>query len=221
MPRCNLTLKQKCQIIELSSELSTDKIAKKFHVHPTTITRTLQKKSKIFEQASRVNVNFKTVQTNRRGEEHDTLVLNYIRESKEPLSIIDICDKASELAASLGRTIKSKRGWWRRFKVRCNIVRTRVPKKTKSSNLIERQSSRREQNVDRNESSSSTTKIKKPIESTKRKSYTFKVKSDVSQLISTKANHCSAEQVGTGDDSHVLDVETNLELSSDENQNSA
>ena len=104
MPRCNLTLKQKCQIIEFSGELSTDQIARKFHVHPTTVTRTLQKKKRILDQASRVNVNFKTVQTNQRGEEHDTMILEYIKsrqDANEPLSIKEICERNHTLQVSL------------------------------------------------------------------------------------------------------------------------
>lgn len=131
MPRCNLTLKQKCQIIELSKDYTSDQLAKKFHVHPTTVTRTIQKKARIMDQASRVNINFKTVQTNHRNEEHDSLVLEYIKSrqnANEPITIKEICDKAVECAGSLGRDLHSKRGWWRRFKVRCNIVRSRFPK---------------------------------------------------------------------------------------------
>lgn len=131
MPRCNLTLKQKIQIIDLSSNLSTEQIAKKFRVHPTTITRTLQKKKKFQEQASRVNGSFKTVQTFLKNEEHDVMVLEYIKSKQdlnEPLSIKEICDKAEEFAKALNRNLKSKRGWWRRFKVRCNIIRSKLSK---------------------------------------------------------------------------------------------
>lgn len=112
--------------------MSTVQLAKKFHVHSTTVTRTLQKRKRILEQASRVNVNFKTVQTNHRGEELDGMVLEYIRsrqeQKNEPLTIREICDKAIEYAKTLNREIKSKRGWWRRFKIRCNIVKLRLPK---------------------------------------------------------------------------------------------
>lgn len=170
MPRCNLTLKQKCQIIELSSNLSTDQIAKKFHVHPTTITRTLQKKSKILEYASRVNVNFKTVQTNKRGEEHDTLILDFIRsrtEVNEPITIKEICDKAVDLAKGLDREIKSKRGWWRRFKVRCNIIKCRIS--GKNSNFFSENSIQQDKPIKRKMGRRSSSKIWQ-------KAYTFKIK---------------------------------------------
>lgn len=124
-------MKQKIQIIDLSSNLSTEQIAKKFRVHPTTITRTLQKKKKFQEQASRVNGSFKTVQTFLKNEEHDVMVLEYIKSKQdlnEPLSIKEICDKAEEFAKALNRNLKSKRGWWRRFKVRCNIIRSKLSK---------------------------------------------------------------------------------------------
>lgn len=139
MPRCNLTLKQKCQIIELSSQIPTEQIAKKFHVHPTTVTRTLRKKKRILEQASRVNTNYKTVQTNKKSEEHDSLILQFIKskqEANETLTIEEICDKAIECAKTLDRELKSKRGWWRRFKIRCNIIRTKLPKQTNQSGCL-------------------------------------------------------------------------------------
>lgn len=123
-----MTLKQKCQIIELFGEMSTEKIAKKFRVHPTTVTRTFQKKHKILDQAARVNVNFKTVQTNQRSQELDAMIIEYIKkrqELNEPITIKNICDKAIECAKILDKNIKSRRGWWRRFKVRCNIIRSR------------------------------------------------------------------------------------------------
>lgn len=129
MPRCNLTLKQKTQLIELSEHLTTGQLAKKFRVHATTVTRTIKKKERILDQASRVNPNFKTVQTNLRSEEHDTMVLDYIRSKQGtnvPISVTDICDKAVEFANLLGRDIKSRRAWWRRFRIRCNVVKMRL-----------------------------------------------------------------------------------------------
>lgn len=141
MPRCNLTLKQKSQMIELSSELNTEQLAKRFRVHPTTVTRTLKKQEKILRQAGRVNLNFKTVQTNYNSEQHDSLVLEYIQakqEANEPVTVSDICDKADEFAKGLGRLIKSKRAWWRRFRVRCNIVKS---KKVKNSLAVKSQRS--------------------------------------------------------------------------------
>ena len=180
MPRCNLTLKQKCQIIEFSGELSTDQIARKFHVHPTTVTRTLQKKKRILDQASRVNVNFKTVQTNQRGEEHDTMILEYIKsrqDANEPLSIKEICDKAVECAESLDRNIKSKRGWWRRFKVRCNIIRSKLQKN--SSYLVD-SASQKDKTSKRKSDKKSPAKAKK-------KSYTFKIKE--SAALTTPGNN--------------------------------
>lgn len=129
MPRCNLTIKQKSQIIDLSGELTTEQLAKKFRVHPTTVTRTLKNKIKILDLASRINVNFKTVQTNMKNEEHDSMVLEFIKskqEANEPITIKDICDRAAEYAKNLDREIKSRRGWWRRFKVRCNIIKSRL-----------------------------------------------------------------------------------------------
>jgi hypothetical protein len=129
MPRCNLTLKQKTQLIELSEHLTTGQLAKKFKVHATTVTRTIKKKERILNQASRVNPNFKTVQTNLRSEEHDTMVLDYIKSKQGanvPISVTDICDKAIEFANLLGREIKSRRAWWRRFRIRCNVVRIRL-----------------------------------------------------------------------------------------------
>lgn len=131
MPRCNLTLKQKTMLIELSKQLTTEQLAKRFHVHATTVTRTIKKKDRILVQASRVNPNFKTVQTNQRSEEHDTMVLDYIRNhqnSNVPISVSDICDKAVEFAKELNREIKSRRAWWRRFRVRCNVVRSKLVK---------------------------------------------------------------------------------------------
>lgn len=182
MPRCNLTLKQKCQIIELSNDLSTDQIAKKFHVHPTTITRTLQKKSKILEYASRVNVNFKTVQTNRRGEEHDAMILRLIKSRQEnnlPISIKEICDKAVELAKELDREIKSKRGWWRRFKVRCNIIKCRML--TKSSNCL------LDSTVHRDKSNKRKVEKRSPTK-TKQKAYTFRIR-ETKDHVSVVATH--------------------------------
>lgn len=171
MPRCNLTLKQKCQIIELSSELSTDQLAKKFRVHPTTVTRTLRKKDKIFDYSSRINVNFKTVQTNRKGGEHDELILNYIKEKQaanEPITIKEICNKAVEFAELLNREIKSRRAWWRRFKVRCNIIKSRLQKNSGNpSELTSRKVIKHK--VD-----------KRSVSTVKEKRYTFKVKSSQS-----------------------------------------
>lgn len=169
MPRCNLTLKQKCQIIELSSELSTDQLAKKFRVHPTTVTRTLKKKDKIFDYSSRVNVNYKTVQTNRKGSEHDALILNYIKEKQvanEAITIKDICDKAVEFANLLNRDMKSRRAWWRRFKVRCNIIKSRLQK---NSITLSESTGRKliKQRID-----------KKSETPAKKKRYTFKVKAN-------------------------------------------
>lgn len=131
MPRCNLTLKQKSQMIELSGELNTEQLAKRFRVHPTTVTRTLKKQEKILYQAARVNPNFKTVQTNFKSEQHDALLLDFIlakQQANEPITVNDVCDKAVEFAADLGRQIKSKRAWWRRFKVRCNIIKSKTVK---------------------------------------------------------------------------------------------
>lgn len=128
MPRCNLTLKQKCSIIELYGEMTTEQIAKKFQVHQTTVTRTFQKKQRILDQAKRVNGNFKTVQTNQQCQELDKMIIKYIKSRQEindPITIKDICDKAIEYAHLIDKNIKSKRGWWRRFKVRCNIVRAK------------------------------------------------------------------------------------------------
>lgn len=199
MPRCNLTLRQKCQILELSGDLSTEQIAKKFHVHPTTVTRTIQKKKKILEHASRVNVNFKTVQTNQRGEEHDRLVLEFIKarqEANDPITIKEICDKAVEFADTLERTIKSKRGWWRRFKVRCNVVKSRMLKSKASPNVtITENSTTPKEEVtptDNNGSGISDTgdievkkkkktsreskKSKQQASKVKRKGYTFRIK---------------------------------------------
>lgn len=140
MPRCNLTLKQKCNIIELYGEMTTEQIAKKFQVHQTTVTRTFQKKQRILDQAARVNGNFKTVQTNQRCQELDEMIIKYIKsrqELNEPVSIKEICDKAIEYANLIDKNIKSRRGWWRRFKVRCNIVRSKCksinPAKDKKS----------------------------------------------------------------------------------------
>jgi len=167
MPRCNLTLKQKVQIIDLSGELSTEQIAKKFHVHPTTVTRTLQKKQRILDQASRINVNFKTVQTNKRGEEHDSMILEFIKtkqDANEPITIKDICDKALECAQSLDRSIKSKRGWWRRFKVRCNIVKSRMQRTIGPSHELAQQ----REPVKRKPDKKSQVSFKK--------NYTFKIK---------------------------------------------
>jgi len=132
MPRCNLTLKQKTQIIELRHSLPTELLARKFRVHPTTITRIIKNQAKILDQAGRVNSSFKTVQTYGRCQEHDLLVLEYIKQkqqSKEPVSIQDICDRALEFAQLVDRPIKSKRSWWRRFKTRCQIVRSRLQDK--------------------------------------------------------------------------------------------
>lgn len=171
MPRCNLTLKQKCQIIELSNELSTDQLAKKFRVHPTTVTRTLKKKDKIFDYSSRVNVNYKTVQTNGKGSEHDALILNYIKEKQvanEAITIKDICDRAVEFANLLNRDMKSRRAWWRRFKVRCNIIKSRLQK---NSVTLSESTSRKlvKPRIDKKSAS---------LANKKKKRYTFKVKSN-------------------------------------------
>lgn len=180
MPRCNLTLRQKLQIIELSSKLSSEQIAKKYHVHQTTITRTVKKKKKILDHATRVNVNFKTIQTNQLGEEHDRSVLEYIRtkqNANEPVSIKEICDRAAELAKDVGKCIKSKRGWWRRFKVRCNIIRSKV-QKSKISNppAIQAESPVTKQD-EKTSGKQKTKKTKhKVAKGTKRKDYTFKIK---------------------------------------------
>lgn len=163
MPRCNLTLKQKCQIIELYGDLSTEQLAKKFHVHQSTITRTLQKKQKLFKQASRINSNFKTVQTAPNSEEHDLMILEYIRSRQklnQPTTINDICDKAEEYSKILNKKLKSKRGWWRRFKFRCNIVRTKI---SVGSPSISNESVKKDQNS-------------KPITKSKKTSYTFRIK---------------------------------------------
>lgn len=178
MPRSNLTLKQKCQIIELVGEMTTERIAKKFHVHPTTITRTLKKKDKILEQASRVNINFKTVQTLQRSEEHDAMVLEFIRskqDAKEEISIQNICDKAIEYAATLNRTIKSRRGWWRRFKVRCNIARHRIKKRILPNPAIQRGlvKKSREKRVD----------DRKQKGKMNEKGYSFKVRTSAKKII--------------------------------------
>lgn len=183
MPRCNLTLKQKSQIIELSCELSTEQLAKKFHVHPTTVTRTLKKRSKILDQASRVNVNFKTVQTNQRCEEHDSMVLKYIKtrqEANEPLTIKEICDKAIEYAKVLNRSIKSKRGWWRRFKVRCNIVRSRLTKSFGADTCKKQQTNKTVKGKSKHKNGESSVMSKK-------KCYTFKIKemSGSNQILSS------------------------------------
>lgn len=169
-----MTLRQKSQIIELSGELTTEQLAKKFHVHPTTVTRTLRKKQKILDQASRVNVNFKTVQTNQKNEEHDSMILKFIKinqQANKPLTIKDICDKAVEYAHLLDREIKSKRGWWRRFKVRCNIVRSKLSKnseKKNKDNLNLREKKNNKQKDDRRSS-----------ETTNKNYYTFKIKDSV------------------------------------------
>lgn len=108
--------------------MTTEQIAKKFQVHQTTVTRTFQKKQRILDQAARVNGNFKTVQTNQRCQELDKMIIKYIKsrqELNEPVSIKEICDKAIEYANLIDKNIKSRRGWWRRFKVRCNIVRSK------------------------------------------------------------------------------------------------
>lgn len=131
MPRCNLTLKQKSQMIELRSQLNTEQLAKRFRVHPTTVTRTLKKQERILHQVARINPNFKTVQTNFKSEQHDALVLDYIhtkQAANEPVTMNDVCDRAVELAKELGRQIKSKRAWWRRFRIRCNIIKSKVVK---------------------------------------------------------------------------------------------
>lgn len=202
MPRCNLTLKQKCQIIELSDGLSTELIAKKFHVHPTTITRTLQKRKKILEQASRVNGNFKTVQTNQRGEEHDTMVLNYIKarqDANEPLSIKDICDKAIEFAKILERSIKSRRGWWRRFKIRCNIVKSRVQKNTNCLAVSGAQ----------NEKKSKKKKSKKISKQKEKKSYTFKIRDSICQKISNRVESSGQTEDNINTDANAVADVTN------------
>lgn len=129
MPRCNLTLKQKSQIIELSKQLTTEQLAKKFQVHPTTVTRTIRNSNTILYQANRVNPNFKTVQTNFHSEEHDSRVLDFInkkQEAHEPITVSDICDKAEEYARELYRPIKSRRGGWRRFRIRRNIIKSKI-----------------------------------------------------------------------------------------------
>ena len=116
-------------MIQLSEHLTTVELAKKFRVHTTTVTRTIKKKDRILNQASRVNLNFKTVQTNFKSEEHDSMVLDYIRSKQGaniPISVADICDKAIEYANILKREIKSRRAWWRRFRIRCNVVRMRL-----------------------------------------------------------------------------------------------
>lgn len=167
MPRCNLTLKQKCQIIELSKELSTDQLAKRFRVHPTTVNRILKKKEKIFDYSSKINVNYKTIQTNRKGGEHDEMILDYIKQKQnanEAITIKEICDKAVEFAKLLNRSMKSRRAWWRRFKVRCNIIKSKLPKNP-SGNPPDSPNRRDvKQKVD-----------KKAVSSAKKK-YTFKVK---------------------------------------------
>lgn len=180
MPRCNLTLKQKSQIIELSTILSTEQIAKKFRVHPTTITRTIQKRARILDQAGRVNANFKTVQTNKRIEEHDLLVLDFIskrHDSKEPISIKEICDKAAEFGTSLERPIKSKRGWWRRFKARCRIIRSRLQP-------LESDQSEDHQLMQQ----PVIPKDKKETKNSRRKVYTFKVRESLSGHINTSSS---------------------------------
>lgn len=177
MPRCNLTLKQKSQIIELSGKLSTELIARKFHVHPTTVTRTIKKKSRILDQASRVNTNFKTVQTNRRSEEHDALVLNYIKERQEleqTISIKDICDKAIEFGQLLDRHIKSRRGWWRRFKTRCQIIRSRIHLGDSNNNS--------------NKTVVSSTKNSTVLSTKKKKVYTFKVRESTAGHVTTNTS---------------------------------
>lgn len=179
MPRCNLTLRQKCQIIELHKDQSTDAIAKKFHVHPSTVLRTLKKKNKILDQASRVNFNFKTVQTNLSGEEHDIMVLEYIKarqEADEPISIKDICDKALECAKDLNRNIKSKRGWWRRFKFRCNIVRSRVQNKPPSAGPLIESSPKKDKNGKKAKTIVDKKNKKHESLKGKKQNYTFKIR---------------------------------------------
>ena len=191
-------------MIELGAVFSTDELAKKFHVHPTTVTRTLKKRARIQEQASRVNGNFKTVQTNLRSEEHDSMVLDFIRtrhEANEAVSIKEICDKAAEYAKTFNRTIKSRRGWWRRFKVRCNIIRSRVQKS--SNNDKHYKNSKDHQQLQ------SGTERRKNGEKTvitddKRKHYTFRVKA-----------HLSGYQMPTG----TKQIPDNNDANSDNNSN--
>lgn len=217
MPRCNLTLKQKIQIIDLSSNLSTEQIAKKFRVHPTTITRTLQKKKKFQEQASRVNGSFKTVQTFLKNEEHDVLVLEYIRskqDSNEPLTIKEICDKAEEFAKALNRNLKSKRGWWRRFKVRCNIIRSKLSKNVIQqlpASQNQQQQKRRKQTATEDDTladqKGEITKKKakrKPSSRQTKKDYTFKVK-ETGLVTGNNANKCSP-QVTPSSEAQVTEI---------------
>lgn len=164
-------MKQKCQIIELSSELSTDQLAKKFRVHPTTVTRTLKKKDKIIDYSSRVNVNYKTIQANQKGGDLDTMILDYIKDrqnANEPITIKEICEKAVEFAKSLNRDIKSKRGWWRRFKVRCNIIRSKLQRNAGPPSSSIESTSRK--TVKRK------TDKKPSTQTSKKRKYTFKVK---------------------------------------------
>lgn len=213
MPRCNLTLKQKSQIIEASNkQLSSEQIAKKFHVHPTTITRIIKNKSRILAQASRVNTSFKTVQTNGQSEQHDNLVLDYIRQrqiSKQPVTIKDICDKAVEFGQQVGRHIKSKRGWWRRFKTRCQIVKSKLQMDASlSSSSIEcqlndnddkhnnqqhvvprRQRQKAQQSVIKNAAAAAAAVSSPNVSTKKMKVYTYKVKETISGQLNANNNN--------------------------------
>ena len=206
MPRCNLNLKQKSQIIELSGQLSTEQLAKKFRVHPTTVTRTIKKKNRILDQASRVNVKFKTVQTNQRSEELDTLVLKFIKTKQaanERLSAREICNKAVELAKTLDRDL-NRRAWFRRFKVRCNIFKTRLrPDKKSDDSPIEESSSPTETTTPSNTTKTVTNKGKgkskakaRKHSKSNKKCYTYRIRESTgnSGLGAIKAGDDKLEQ---------------------------
>lgn len=135
MPRCNLTLKQKCQIISLKDKLPTKDLAKKFHVHLSTISRIIKNQQQILNVATRINLNHK--KTTSYDYELDGLVLEFIKthqEESKSLSVKEICAKATEFSKTLGRQITCKGSWWRRFRQRCKIIKTRQSNNSRKNN---------------------------------------------------------------------------------------